>query len=76
MLSSYDIIIFFPPKICEDWVATCTAVNIPLSKSDHPALRKFLTEKVVNGGAIRGLYQLQEKYLKAVYNKEMEARHI
>ncbi|XP_059208604.1 CGG triplet repeat-binding protein 1-like [Centropristis striata] len=50
-------------KICETWVSTCTAVNIPLSKSDHPAMRKFLSERVINGGAIPGFHQLQEKYL-------------
>lgn len=61
------------PKICEDWVATCTALNIPLSKSDHPAMRKFLFENVTNGGAIPGFHQLQEKYLGNVYLKEKEA---
>uniref|UniRef100_A0A8C2BR82 Uncharacterized protein n=1 Tax=Cyprinus carpio TaxID=7962 RepID=A0A8C2BR82_CYPCA len=45
----------------------CASVNIPLSKSDHPVLRKFLKEKVVNGGAIPGSHQLQEKYLGDVY---------
>ncbi|RXN13033.1 CGG triplet repeat-binding 1 [Labeo rohita] len=60
-------------KICEDWVATCTALNIPLSKSDHPAMRKFLFENVTNGGAIPGFHQLQEKYLGNVYLKEKEA---
>uniref|UniRef100_A0A671VAV9 U1-type domain-containing protein n=1 Tax=Sparus aurata TaxID=8175 RepID=A0A671VAV9_SPAAU len=58
--------------ICETWVATCTAINIPLSKSDHPALRKFLNEKVMNGGAIPGFHQLQEMYLGAVYEREKE----
>lgn len=33
-------------------------------------MRKFLNEKVVNGGAIPGVHQLQEKYLGAVYEKE------
>ncbi|XP_078469389.1 uncharacterized protein LOC144732027 [Lampetra planeri] len=59
-------------KICETWVATCTAINIPLSKTDHPALRKFLNEKVINGGAIPGFHQLQDMYLGAVYEKEKE----
>nr|XP_033947658.1 uncharacterized protein LOC117452938 [Pseudochaenichthys georgianus] len=59
-------------EICEAWVATCTAINIPLSKSDHPAMRKFLNDKVINGGAIPGFHQLQEKYLGAVYEKEKE----
>uniref|UniRef100_A0A8C2DU57 CGG triplet repeat-binding protein 1 n=1 Tax=Cyprinus carpio TaxID=7962 RepID=A0A8C2DU57_CYPCA len=50
----------------------CASVNIPLSKSDHPVLRKFLKEKVVNGGAIPGSHQLQEKYLGDVYLQEKE----
>uniref|UniRef100_A0A672FVW9 CGG triplet repeat-binding protein 1 n=1 Tax=Salarias fasciatus TaxID=181472 RepID=A0A672FVW9_SALFA len=56
----------------ESWVATCTAVNIPLSKSDHPVMRKFLQENVINGGAIPGFHQLQEQYLSAVYEKKKE----
>lgn len=64
---------FFFPKICEDWVTTCTAVNIPLSKSDHPAMRRFLRDRVVNGGAIPGFHQLAQKYLGEVYQKEKEA---
>uniref|UniRef100_A0A8C1T2I3 Uncharacterized protein n=1 Tax=Cyprinus carpio TaxID=7962 RepID=A0A8C1T2I3_CYPCA len=58
--------------ICETWVATCTAINIPLSKSDHPTLRKFLNENVINGGAIPGFHQLQDMYLGAVYERENE----
>uniref|UniRef100_A0A9J8AJF7 CGG triplet repeat-binding protein 1 n=1 Tax=Cyprinus carpio carpio TaxID=630221 RepID=A0A9J8AJF7_CYPCA len=50
----------------------CASVNIPLSKSDHPVLRKFLKEKVVNGGAIPGSHQLQEKYLGDVYLTDCE----
>uniref|UniRef100_A0A672HMX5 Uncharacterized protein n=1 Tax=Salarias fasciatus TaxID=181472 RepID=A0A672HMX5_SALFA len=56
----------------ESWVATCTAVNIPLFKSDHPVMRKFLQENVINGGAIPGFHQLQEQYLSAVYEKKKE----
>eukprot|EP00063_Salmo_salar_P066936 XP_014041771.1 PREDICTED: CGG triplet repeat-binding protein 1 [Salmo salar] len=59
-------------KICEDWVHTCTAVNMPLSKSDHSSMRQFLKEKVINGGAIPGYHQLQEKYLGDVYLKVKE----
>lgn len=62
----------FSLKICEDWVSTCTAVNIPLSKSDHPEMWRFIRENVINGGAIPGFHQLQEKY-GAVYHKEKEA---
>lgn len=35
-------------------------------------MRKFLKEKVVNGGAIPGSHQLQEKYLGDVYLQEKE----
>ncbi|CAB1316614.1 unnamed protein product [Coregonus sp. 'balchen'] len=60
-------------KICEDWVCTCTAVNMPLSKSDHPSMRQFLKEKVIiNGGAIPGYHQLQEKYLGDEVKKELK----
>uniref|UniRef100_A0A3Q2Y401 Uncharacterized protein n=1 Tax=Hippocampus comes TaxID=109280 RepID=A0A3Q2Y401_HIPCM len=34
-------------QICEDWISTCTAINIPLST-------------VINGRAIPGYHQLQE----------------
>uniref|UniRef100_A0A3Q3F0J1 Uncharacterized protein n=1 Tax=Kryptolebias marmoratus TaxID=37003 RepID=A0A3Q3F0J1_KRYMA len=47
--------------ICEDWVSTCTALNILLSISDYPSMRRFLRDRVVNGGAIPGFHQLQEK---------------
>ncbi|XP_017279625.1 uncharacterized protein LOC108240571 [Kryptolebias marmoratus] len=63
-------------KICEDWVSTCTALNILLSISDYPSMRRFLRDRVVNGGAIPGFHQLQEKYLDAVYQKEKEALKI
>ncbi|XP_061582006.1 uncharacterized protein LOC133447348 [Cololabis saira] len=35
-------------------------------------MRKFLKERVVNGGAIPGFHQLQEKHLGAVYEKRKE----
>lgn len=35
-------------------------------------MRKFLNEKVINGGAIPGFHQLQEKYLGVVYEREKE----
>lgn len=47
----------------------CTAINIPLSKSVHPALRKFLNEKVINGGTIPGFHQLEEMYFGAVFER-------
>ncbi|XP_036797619.1 uncharacterized protein LOC110512346 isoform X1 [Oncorhynchus mykiss] len=58
-------------KICEDWVRTCTAVNMPCFKSDHPSIRQFLKEKVINGSAIPGYHQLQEN-LGDVYLKVKE----
>uniref|UniRef100_A0A3Q3WLN2 Uncharacterized protein n=1 Tax=Mola mola TaxID=94237 RepID=A0A3Q3WLN2_MOLML len=60
-------------KICEDQVSPCTAVNIPLSKIDHPAMRRFLMENVINGGAIPRFHQLQDRCLGTVYQKEKEA---
>lgn len=36
-------------------------------------MRRFLRDRVVNGGAIPGFHQLEEKYLAAVYEKEKEA---
>lgn len=57
-------------QICEDWVRLCTALNISLSKSDHPLVRTFLNEKVTNGGSIPKSHQLQEKYLGEVYRQE------
>ncbi|XP_060777572.1 uncharacterized protein LOC132886657 isoform X2 [Neoarius graeffei] len=48
----------------------CTALNIPLSKTDHPLVRLFLSEKVINGGSIPRSHQLQEKYLGDLYAKE------
>uniref|UniRef100_A0A673ZTV6 Uncharacterized protein n=1 Tax=Salmo trutta TaxID=8032 RepID=A0A673ZTV6_SALTR len=56
----------------QNWVHTCTAVNMPLSKSDHSSMRQFLKQKVINGGAIPGYHQLQQKYLGDVYLKVKE----
>ena len=46
------------------------AANIPLSKSDHPAVRAFLLKRVGNGGSIPHAKQLQECYLQ----REMQTR--
>lgn len=51
----------------KEWVQVCTALNIPLSKTDHPCLKEFLHNRVKGGGAIAGSHQLQEKYLPEVY---------
>jgi len=48
----------------------CTAANIPLNKSDHPAVRQFLTTRVKSGGAIPGTHQLQEAYLLDHFDHE------
>lgn len=47
---------------------TCTSANIPLGKTDDPAVREFLTGEVKNGGSIPGSHQLREAYLPDVYN--------
>lgn len=47
-----------------------TGANIPLSKTDHPLVRKFIQERVKNGGAIPGGYQLQDVYLPMSYEEE------
>lgn len=36
-------------------------------------MRRFLKEKIFNGGVIPGFHQLQDRYLGAVYQKEKEA---
>lgn len=59
-------------KVVHEWVRACTASNIPLSKSDHPAIRNFLHQRVKNGGAIPGAHQLQEAYLPDVYSVERQ----
>ena len=50
----------------------CVAANIPLSWTDHPAVRNFLLSRVRNGGSIPGGHQLQENYLKDLYNIERD----
>ena len=50
----------------------CTVTNIPLSKTDHAGVRKFLDTTVRNGGAIPGSKQLQEHYLNDVYKVEWD----
>lgn len=46
------------------------ATNTPLSRSNNPMMRSFLRNRVVNGGAIPGHTQLQERYLPEVYKME------
>ncbi|MGH0145228.1 UNVERIFIED_CONTAM: hypothetical protein FKN15_004331 [Acipenser sinensis] len=56
--------------VVRDWVLTCAAANIPLSKTDHPFVCQFLNTRVKNGGAIPGGYQLQDASLTDVYKTE------
>ncbi|RUS76516.1 hypothetical protein EGW08_015709, partial [Elysia chlorotica] len=65
LLISCDFSKFSPEKndICTEWVAMCAAANIPLSKTDNPAVKKFLKEQVVNGGAIPTSTTLQRIYM-------------
>lgn len=58
----HEFLVLLCRYVCKDWVATSTAVNIPLLKRDNPALRKFLKDKVVNGGSIPGSKQHQELF--------------
>src|ERR1700733_14127477 len=48
----------------------CTSANIPLGKTDDPAVRDFLTSEVRKGGAIPGSHQLRDCSLPDVYNAE------
>ncbi|GFO18988.1 CGG triplet repeat-binding protein 1 [Plakobranchus ocellatus] len=51
-------------ELCNEWVSMLCAANIPLSKTDHPAVREFLRKRVVNGGSIPHHQQLQRCYLE------------
>jgi hypothetical protein len=59
-------------EVCHDWVNMCVSANIPLSRTDHPAVRNFLLTRVRNGGAIPGGQQLQENYLADLYRIERD----
>lgn len=50
----------------------CAAANIPLSKTDHPAVQEFLKNRVLNGGSIPHSKQLQECYLEREYDTRVE----
>ena len=43
------------------------SANIPLQKTDHPAVRDFLQKRVINGGAVPGANQLRDVYLDRDY---------
>ena len=57
-------------EVCHDWVNMCISAYIPLSCSDHHAVRNFILTRVRNGGAIPGGHKLQESYLKDLYQIE------
>lgn len=57
-------------QICQEWINMCTAINIPLSKSDDPVVREFLHKRVINGGSIPKSNQLRERYLPSVYEQK------
>ncbi|KAG7242414.1 hypothetical protein INR49_023117, partial [Caranx melampygus] len=71
-LSPFQALAKSSSTICETWVPTCTAINIPLAKSEYSVLRIFPNDKVINGGAIPRFHQLQENYLGAVYERRKE----
>ena len=50
----------------------CTEADIPLSKTDCPAVRNFLMKHVMNGGAIPKQSQLREKYVPELYEQEIQ----
>lgn len=55
-----------------EWVKLCTALNIPLIKSDHELMRTFFSGHVRNGGSIPGSHQLRERYLPELYEVARE----
>uniref|UniRef100_H2ZYZ8 U1-type domain-containing protein n=1 Tax=Latimeria chalumnae TaxID=7897 RepID=H2ZYZ8_LATCH len=57
-------------EVITDWIKACTAADIPLEKSDSPALREFFHKHVKNGGAIPQSSQLRESYFSDVYENE------
>ena len=59
-------------KVCLAWVEALSACNIPLSKTDNPAMRRFLQNHVVNGGAIPMAQSLQRHYLEELYTQKRE----
>uniref|UniRef100_H2ZYR9 CGG triplet repeat-binding protein 1 n=1 Tax=Latimeria chalumnae TaxID=7897 RepID=H2ZYR9_LATCH len=57
-------------EVITDWIKACTAADIPLEKSDNPALREFFHKHVKNGGAIPQSSQLRDSYFSDVYENE------
>lgn len=69
----FTLFTFLHFQVTNEWVRVCTALNIPLSKTDHPMMRRFLNKYVKNGGAIPGGYQLQNEHLQDVANIDIES---
>ena len=47
----------------------CSRSNIPLEKSDHPAVKNFLKMHVIGGGEIPSASALRKNWLPKVFNK-------
>uniref|UniRef100_H2ZVW5 DUF659 domain-containing protein n=1 Tax=Latimeria chalumnae TaxID=7897 RepID=H2ZVW5_LATCH len=57
-------------EVITDWIKAYTAADVPLEKSDSPALREFFHKHAKNGGAIPQSSQLRESYFSDVYENE------
>ncbi|KAK6484065.1 CGG triplet repeat-binding protein 1 [Huso huso] len=57
---------------CHAWVEMCSKANIPLEKSDNPAVKDFLLTHVRNGGAIPCADRLRRAYLPDYYASEKQ----
>ena len=58
-----------------DWCRTLTTANIPLHKTDHPAIQDFLKRRVENGGAIVCSTALRSVYfpiVSSIHQNELE----
>jgi hypothetical protein len=51
----------------------CAKSNIPLAKTDCPAVPSFLLKHCINGGSIPKQSQLREKYMSEVYSDQVTA---
>ena len=47
----------------------CSTSNIPLEKSDHPAVKNFLKKHVIGGAEIPSASALRKNWLPKVFNK-------
>ncbi|KAK6484085.1 CGG triplet repeat-binding protein 1 isoform X1 [Huso huso] len=58
--------------ICHAWVKMYSKANIPLEKSDNPAVKDFLLTQVRNRGAISCADRLRRAYLPDYYASEKQ----